>query len=257
MLLRNAWYIAAWTDEIGSEPLARRICNEPVVLFRDGAGKAGALADRCCHRAAPLHHGQRRRGRHPMRLSWPRIRRLGALRRHPRAEADPRGRAGALLSGGREGPVRVDLDGRPGPRRSRRDRRFSLSQRPRPLAQQARCLRDQGQLHADGRQSDGPDASRLSPRQDRRRQSGGACRCPDEDDADTEGSQIHPLAEELGRRRRATSRRRGSRAASTAASNSSSSRRRASCNGPARPMPAPRRTTRNATSASSFGCFTV
>jgi phenylpropionate dioxygenase-like ring-hydroxylating dioxygenase large terminal subunit len=57
MLLRNAWYIAAWADEIGAEPLARRICNDPVVLFRDGTGKAAALADRCCHRSAPLHQG--------------------------------------------------------------------------------------------------------------------------------------------------------------------------------------------------------
>src|SRR6266702_3990608 len=57
MLLRNAWYIAAWADEISGEPLARRICNDPVVLFRDGAGKVGALADCCCHRAAPLHRG--------------------------------------------------------------------------------------------------------------------------------------------------------------------------------------------------------
>jgi phenylpropionate dioxygenase-like ring-hydroxylating dioxygenase large terminal subunit len=57
MLLRNAWYIAAWADEVRPEPLARRICNDPVVLFRDASGKASALADRCCHRAAPLHMG--------------------------------------------------------------------------------------------------------------------------------------------------------------------------------------------------------
>jgi phenylpropionate dioxygenase-like ring-hydroxylating dioxygenase large terminal subunit len=30
------------------------ICDEPVVLFRDQAGRAAALVDRCCHRAAPL-----------------------------------------------------------------------------------------------------------------------------------------------------------------------------------------------------------
>ena len=58
MLLRNAWYIAAWTDELKDAPLARRICNEPVVLFRDGQGRAAALADRCCHRAAPLSLGK-------------------------------------------------------------------------------------------------------------------------------------------------------------------------------------------------------
>jgi phenylpropionate dioxygenase-like ring-hydroxylating dioxygenase large terminal subunit len=58
MLLRNAWYVAAWADEIGGpEPLARRICNDPIVLFRDSAGRVSALADRCCHRAAPLHLG--------------------------------------------------------------------------------------------------------------------------------------------------------------------------------------------------------
>ena len=57
MLLRDAWYIGAWADEIGGEPLARRICGEPIVLFRDRQGSAAALADRCCHRAAPLSMG--------------------------------------------------------------------------------------------------------------------------------------------------------------------------------------------------------
>jgi len=57
MFIRNAWYIAAWADELGQKPLARRICDEPVVLFRDAEGRAAALVDRCCHRAAPLSHG--------------------------------------------------------------------------------------------------------------------------------------------------------------------------------------------------------
>ena len=58
MLLRNAWYIAAWADEIGGDqPLARRICNEPIVLFREGTGRVGTLTDRCCHRSAPLRMG--------------------------------------------------------------------------------------------------------------------------------------------------------------------------------------------------------
>jgi len=57
MFLRNAWYVAAWADEVGRQPLARRICNEPVVMFRDRDGRAAALEDRCCHRAAPLHLG--------------------------------------------------------------------------------------------------------------------------------------------------------------------------------------------------------
>lgn len=58
MLIRDAWYIAAWADEFGQKPLARRICDEPVVLFRDQAGRAAALVDRCCHRAEPLSKGE-------------------------------------------------------------------------------------------------------------------------------------------------------------------------------------------------------
>jgi vanillate O-demethylase monooxygenase subunit len=58
MLIRNAWYVAAWADEVGSAPLARRICNQPVVIFRDSEGRAAALQDMCCHRGAPLHMGK-------------------------------------------------------------------------------------------------------------------------------------------------------------------------------------------------------
>jgi phenylpropionate dioxygenase-like ring-hydroxylating dioxygenase large terminal subunit len=58
MFIRNAWYIAAWEDELGEKPLARRILNEPVVLFRDKSGKAAAIADRCCHRGTPLSLGE-------------------------------------------------------------------------------------------------------------------------------------------------------------------------------------------------------
>jgi vanillate O-demethylase monooxygenase subunit len=58
MFIRNAWYVATWADEIGELPLARRILNEPVVLFRDAQGKAGALLDMCCHRGAPLSIGR-------------------------------------------------------------------------------------------------------------------------------------------------------------------------------------------------------
>src|SRR5262249_61568732 len=57
IFVRNASYIAAWADELEQKPLARRICSEPVVLFRDHDGRAAALVDRCCHRAAPLSRG--------------------------------------------------------------------------------------------------------------------------------------------------------------------------------------------------------
>ena len=58
MFVRNAWYIAIWADELLDAPLARRICGEPVVLYRDAQRNAAALADRCCHRGTPLHLGR-------------------------------------------------------------------------------------------------------------------------------------------------------------------------------------------------------
>jgi phenylpropionate dioxygenase-like ring-hydroxylating dioxygenase large terminal subunit len=59
MFIRNAWYVAAWAHEIADQPLGRRICDEPIVLFRDHAGTVGALEDRCCHRGTPLSVGKR------------------------------------------------------------------------------------------------------------------------------------------------------------------------------------------------------
>jgi vanillate O-demethylase monooxygenase subunit len=58
MFVRNAWYVAAWADEISTTPLPRRILNEPVVLFRDQQNRPAALLDMCCHRGAPLSIGK-------------------------------------------------------------------------------------------------------------------------------------------------------------------------------------------------------
>ena len=55
--VRNAWYIAAWAEELDNGLLARTIMNQPMVIYRDADGKVGALEDRCCHRGAPLTHG--------------------------------------------------------------------------------------------------------------------------------------------------------------------------------------------------------
>ncbi|MCG7207388.1 aromatic ring-hydroxylating dioxygenase subunit alpha [Streptomyces arenae] len=57
MFITNAWYVAAWSDEVGDVPLRRMICGSPVVLFRSG-GEAVALADACAHRQYPLSGGQ-------------------------------------------------------------------------------------------------------------------------------------------------------------------------------------------------------
>ena len=57
MFVRNAWYVAAWSHEVGHALLARRICDEPVCLYRTAAGEPVALIDRCPHRMAPLSLG--------------------------------------------------------------------------------------------------------------------------------------------------------------------------------------------------------
>lgn len=58
MFLRNSWYVAAWAHELGERPLARRILDEPIVLFRTASGLVAALLDRCPHRHLPLSMGK-------------------------------------------------------------------------------------------------------------------------------------------------------------------------------------------------------
>jgi vanillate O-demethylase monooxygenase subunit len=51
---RNAWYVAAFTREVGKQLLARTFLNEPVVLYRKENGEAVAVGGRCPHRHFPL-----------------------------------------------------------------------------------------------------------------------------------------------------------------------------------------------------------
>ena len=54
----NAWYVAAWDHEVTRKPMARRIADRPLALYRTEDGKAVALADACWHRLAPLSMGK-------------------------------------------------------------------------------------------------------------------------------------------------------------------------------------------------------
>lgn len=54
---RNAWYVAAFSREVGQTPLARTYLDTPVVLYRTDDGEAIALHDRCPHRGLPLSMG--------------------------------------------------------------------------------------------------------------------------------------------------------------------------------------------------------
>lgn len=58
MFLKNAWYVAAWSYEIGRTLSQRWIADEPLVLFRTEAGRVAALEDRCPHRRAALSLGK-------------------------------------------------------------------------------------------------------------------------------------------------------------------------------------------------------
>lgn len=53
----DRWWVAGFASELRDKPLARTLLGHPMVLFRDATGKAGALMDRCCHKALPLSCG--------------------------------------------------------------------------------------------------------------------------------------------------------------------------------------------------------
>ena len=56
--LRDHWYVAAMSRQVTARrPWSATIMDVPLVLFRDGAGRARALLDRCLHRNAPLSRG--------------------------------------------------------------------------------------------------------------------------------------------------------------------------------------------------------
>ena len=56
---RNRWYAAAFDAQVSaSRMLARTVCGEPLVLYRDPGGRPVALLDRCWHRLVPLSLGE-------------------------------------------------------------------------------------------------------------------------------------------------------------------------------------------------------
>lgn len=54
---KDAWYVAAFADEITTKPLARRLLGTDMVLYRTSDGTPVALTDRCPHRGYPLSEG--------------------------------------------------------------------------------------------------------------------------------------------------------------------------------------------------------
>ena len=57
--LKNAWYVASWSDDLkAGDLLPRKILGEDVLFFRDSKGRVAAMHDRCPHRFIPLHMGR-------------------------------------------------------------------------------------------------------------------------------------------------------------------------------------------------------
>ena len=54
---RKFWYPVAFAEDLGNEPLARRVLGEDIVVWADGKGGAGAAIDVCPHRSSKLSIG--------------------------------------------------------------------------------------------------------------------------------------------------------------------------------------------------------
>ena len=165
--LHNAWYVAAWSDDITEgQLLGRTILKEPVVIYRMPDGKVAALADRCVHRFAPLSMGKIVSGN---RVQCPyhglEYDTSGAcvLNPHGNKHIPPRARV-EELSGDREAQGDLDLDGRQGAGRVQGSRLQRAGQCAGASLDQARPHHDQGQCRADHRQPARPQPHLLSAR---------------------------------------------------------------------------------------------
>ena len=58
-IVRNAWYVLGWDSEVDREPLARTICDIPVIAYRKLDRTVVAMRDACPHRLLPLSKGIR------------------------------------------------------------------------------------------------------------------------------------------------------------------------------------------------------
>jgi phenylpropionate dioxygenase-like ring-hydroxylating dioxygenase large terminal subunit len=63
MYLRDSWYVAGWTHEVGHSLKALKILGENIVMYRSADGEVAALEDACPHRKLPLSMGSLVNGR--------------------------------------------------------------------------------------------------------------------------------------------------------------------------------------------------
>ena len=55
--IARSWQLVALSKEVRGKPLARKVADTPVVLFRGADGRIAALLDRCPHRGVALSLG--------------------------------------------------------------------------------------------------------------------------------------------------------------------------------------------------------
>src|SRR4029079_19835736 len=57
-LLRRRWPPLPLVAAADKPPKPVRVLGEDLILFRDGAGRAGLVEARCCHRGTTLYYGR-------------------------------------------------------------------------------------------------------------------------------------------------------------------------------------------------------
>lgn len=57
MFLKNAWYVAAWADEITRDLQQIKVLGEKICVFLTENGEFVGLEDACPHRKLPLSKG--------------------------------------------------------------------------------------------------------------------------------------------------------------------------------------------------------
>src|SRR5262252_3848629 len=57
-LLRRYWHPIGLVSDANRTPRKVRALGEDLILFRDGAGRAGLVHARCCHRGTTLYYGK-------------------------------------------------------------------------------------------------------------------------------------------------------------------------------------------------------
>ena len=123
---KRHWYVAASVAEIGSDPIGRTVCGEPIVLYRTSDGTVVGLDDRCPHRGYPLSAGtlcgdEIQCGYHGLRFTPD-----GRCSYVPGQDRIPTRARVSAATCRRERPVGLGLDGRSARPRLRRSSRHPV-----------------------------------------------------------------------------------------------------------------------------------